>query len=170
MGSNMFERVLLCYDGSAAGRRALKRGAELAILVKAQVYVLSIIPEGIVDPVIVAAAAGHACLVDDEADYRKLLEESIDWLTARGVPAQGYLAKGNIVDQILAHAKQFAVDLIVLGYYPHPSGGYGWSRAPRVSLAERANCCVFVAVTTPNNSSYELPICESVPESILLNP
>src|ERR1700730_14963344 len=124
MGSNMFERVLLCYDGSAAGRRALKRGAELAILVKAQVYVLSIIPDGIVDPVIVAGAAGHACLVDDEADYRNLLEASIEWLKARGVPAQGYLANGNTIDQLLAHAKQLMVDLIVLAHYPHPSGGY----------------------------------------------
>jgi hypothetical protein len=44
---SMFKRVLLCYDGSEAGRRALKRGAELAILVGAQVHVLSIIPIGV---------------------------------------------------------------------------------------------------------------------------
>jgi DNA primase len=30
----MFKRVLLCYDGTLAGRRALLRGAELAILLK----------------------------------------------------------------------------------------------------------------------------------------
>src|SRR5580698_1185965 len=40
----MFKRVLLCYDGSEVGRRALKRGAELAVLLGAHVYVLSIIP------------------------------------------------------------------------------------------------------------------------------
>ena len=49
----MFKRVLLCYDGSLAGRRALRRGAELAIELGAQVYVLSIIPEGALDPVAV---------------------------------------------------------------------------------------------------------------------
>ena len=37
----MFKRVLLCYDGTEAGRRALRRGAELAMLLGAQVYVLS---------------------------------------------------------------------------------------------------------------------------------
>jgi nucleotide-binding universal stress UspA family protein len=57
----MFKRVLLCYDGSEVGRRALKRGAELAILVGARVYVLSIIPSGMADAAVVAgAAAMHA--------------------------------------------------------------------------------------------------------------
>ena len=42
----MFKRVLLCYDGSVAGRRALRRGADLAVHLGAQVYVLSIIPGG----------------------------------------------------------------------------------------------------------------------------
>jgi nucleotide-binding universal stress UspA family protein len=115
----MFKRVLLCYDGSEAGRRALKRGAELAILVGAQVYVLSIIPTGVADAAVVASAAGHACLVDEAGGYRRLLD----------------------------------VDLIVLGHYPHPSGGFWWGSPQRVSLAERANCCVFVAVNASAEAS-----------------
>src|SRR5216683_8270439 len=97
----MFKRVLLCYDGSEAGRRALKRGAELAILVGAQVYVLSIIPTGMADAAVAASAAGHACLVDEAGGYRKLLDESIEWLKARGVSAEGYLASGNTIEQII---------------------------------------------------------------------
>ena len=142
----MFKRVLLCYDGSEAGRGALKRGAELAILVGAQVYVLSIIPTGVAGAAVVASAAGHACLVDEEDGYRQLLDESIDWLKARGVQAEGYLASGNIIEQIVAFSRRLGVDLIVLGHYPQPSGGFWWGSPQRVSLAERANCCVFVAV------------------------
>ena len=146
----MFKRVLLCYDGSEVGRRALRRGAELAILVGAQVYVLSIIPAGVTDAAVAAGAAGHACLVDEAGDYRKLLDQSIEWLKARGVAAEGYLASGNTIEQIVAFARRLAVDLIVLGHYPQPSGGFWWGRPQRVSLAERANCCVFVAVTVPD--------------------
>jgi nucleotide-binding universal stress UspA family protein len=142
----MFKRVLLCYDGTEVGRRALKRGAELAILVGAQVYVLSIIPGGVADAAVLAGAAGHACLVDDTAGYRKLLDESIDMLKARGVAAEGFLARGNIIEQIIAFARRLAIDLIVLGHYPQPSGGFWWGGGNRTSLAERANCCVFVAV------------------------
>jgi nucleotide-binding universal stress UspA family protein len=149
----MFKRVLLCYDGSEAGRRALKRGAELAILLGAHVYVLSIIPGGVTDAAVAAGAAGHACLVDEAGAYRKLLDESIEWLKARGVQAEGYLAGGNIIEQIITFSRRLAIDLIVLGHYPQPSGGFWWGSPQRASLAERANCCVFVAV----NASEEAP-------------
>ena len=145
----MFKRVLLCYDGSEVGRRALKRGAELAILVRAQVYVLSIIPAGVTSAAVVTGAAGHTCLVDEAGGYRKLLDESIEWLKARGVSAEGYLASGNTIEQIVAFSRRLAIDLIVLGHYPQPSGGFWWGSPQRVSLAERANCCVFVAVNVP---------------------
>jgi len=149
----MFKRVLLCYDGTDVGRRALKRGTELAILLGAHVYVLSIIPNDVASAAVVAGAAGHACLVDEAGDHRKLLDESIEWLKARGVAAEGYLASGNTIEQITAFSKRLAVDLIVLGHYPQPAGGFWWwSGAERVSLAERANCCVFVAVNTPDKS------------------
>jgi len=144
----MFKRVLLCYDGTEVGRRALKRGAELAILVGANVYVLSIVPSGVGEASVMAAAAGHVCLVDETSAHRKLLDESIQLLKARGVAAEGYLASGNTVEQIIAFSRRLAIDLIVLGHYPQPSGGFWWGAAHRTSLAERANCCVFVAVNT----------------------
>jgi nucleotide-binding universal stress UspA family protein len=149
----MFKRVLLCYDGTEVGRRALKRGAELAILVGAHVYVLSIIPSGVTDAAVAAGAAGHACLVDEPRGYRKLLDESIELLKARGVSAEGYLASGNTIEQIIAFSRRLAIDLIVLGHYPQPSGGFWWGSPQRASLAERANCCVFVAVNTPEGAT-----------------
>jgi nucleotide-binding universal stress UspA family protein len=149
----MFKRVLLCYDGSEVGRRALKRGAELAILVGAHVYVLSIIPSGVADAAVVAGAAGHACLVDEARGSDKLLDESVGWLKACGVSAEGYLASGNIIEQIIAFSRRLAIDLIVLGHYPQPSGGFWWGTPNRASLAERANCCVLVAVNVSVEAS-----------------
>jgi nucleotide-binding universal stress UspA family protein len=147
----MFSHVLLCYDGSQAGRRALRRGAELAILVGAKVYVLSIVPEGMANPVVAAGAAGQLCLVDENGEFRRLLDESVVWLKERGVAAEGYLTNGNIIDQIVTFSKRLSIDLIVLGHYPQPAGGWWWSGPQRVSLAERANCCVFVAVNSPDD-------------------
>jgi nucleotide-binding universal stress UspA family protein len=145
----MFKRVLLCYDGSEAGRRALRRGAELAILLDSKVFVLSIVPSEELDPSLLAAAAGHACLVDDKAThYKKLLDESVAWLTSKGVSTEGFLSGGNTLDQITAHAKRLEIDLVVLGYYPQPSGGFWWSKGSRSTLAERVNCCILVASET----------------------
>ncbi len=156
----VFKRVLLCYDGSKAGRRALKRGAELAVLLNARVYVLSIIPQGLVDPVVLAGVSGHACLVDNDHGFRKMLDESIDWLKQRGVEAEGYLTSGNTIEQILAHAKRLAIDLIVLGHYPQPSGGFWWSSGQRGTLAERAKCCIFVAVEADAEASASRSLSE----------
>jgi nucleotide-binding universal stress UspA family protein len=142
----MFKRVLLCYDGSAAGRRALQRGADLSIFLNAQVYVLSIIPAGVLDPVLAAGAAGHACIVNEDDGYRKLLDDSVGWLKMRGLAAEGYLTSGNTIDRILEYAHKLAIDLIVLGHYPRPAGGFWWSNSSRATLAERARCCILVVV------------------------
>jgi nucleotide-binding universal stress UspA family protein len=155
----MFQRVLLCYDGSDAGRRALKRGAELAILLKAQAHVLLITSSGIDDPFLAAGATGHACILGDATNrHEKMLSESVEWLRARGISAQSHITQGNIVDQIVAYTKKLGIDLIVLGHYPRPSGGFWWGASQRGSLAERAHCCVFVAVDNPGD-----PVAAPVP-------
>jgi nucleotide-binding universal stress UspA family protein len=145
----MYKQVLLCYDATDAGRRALRRGAELAILLGAEVHLLSIVPAGFADPVLSAGILGHPCIA--AGDARKMLDESVDWLKTQGITAKGYLASGNTIDQILAHTKRLAIDLIVLGHYPQRSGGFWWTGSSRVSLAESANCCVLVAVDSANH-------------------
>jgi len=142
----MFKRVLLCYDGTEAGRRALRRGAELAILLGAHVAVLSIVTDGVGNAAVLAGAAGQACIVDEPAQYRKLLTESIDWLKARGVSAEGHLTSGDYLEQIIAFSARLNIDLIVMGHYPRPTGGSWWSSSQRASLADRVKCCIFVAV------------------------
>ena len=142
----MFSNVLLCYDGSSAGRAALRQGAELAILVGARVHVLSIISSELPDPAVLAGAAGHVCMIDREGDSRRLLDESIAWLQSRGLTATGYLTQGHTIEQIVAHSKQLAVDLVVVGHYPRSAGGRWWAGSERQSLAERVNCAVFIAV------------------------
>ena len=149
----MFKRVLLCYDGSEAGQRALRRGADLAVQLGADVFVLSIVPDTVANAAVIAGAIGEACVVVDSPGYQRLLKESLAWLAGRGVTAEGYLASGNTVDQIVAHAKRLSIDLIVLGHYPQPRGGLWWSNAAqRGSLTERAGCCVFVAVAEPKGA------------------
>jgi nucleotide-binding universal stress UspA family protein len=148
----VFKRVLLCYDGTAAGRRALRRGADLAILLNSEVHVLSIVQSDNPSAAVMAGASGHACLFDESRAHRKLLDESLEWLTARGVSARGSLASGDTSDLIVTYAAQLKVDLIVLGHYPRATGGFWWTSRNRASLADRVRCCVFVAVAESEGS------------------
>jgi len=151
----MFERVLLCYDDSVAGRRALKRGAQLVILAKAEAFVLAIGSRAMSDAVVAASAVGQICLVDAESEQRKSLDKSIAWLKERGVAAEGDLARGNAVDAIVSYSKRLSIDLVVVGHYPKSSGGRWWSGRERASLAERLDCCVFIAGNEAHpNSGY----------------
>jgi nucleotide-binding universal stress UspA family protein len=142
----MFKRVLLCYDGSVKGRRALRHGAELAGLVGARVYVLSVVPN-VVGVVSAAHAAGCSGGVDFELGHRQLLGESVEWLKARGIAAEGFLARGDIINEIVAYAKRLTVDLIVVGHYPHAPGGRWWAGPRRLALAEQVSCSVLIAVS-----------------------
>ena len=145
----MFKHVLLCYDGTAAGRRALRRGAELAILLNSEVHVLSIVHAEIPRAAVLAGASGHTCLIDEAQQDRTLLDESIEWLSTRGVSAKGSIATGDTSDVIATFARQLQIDLIVLGHYPRPTGGFWWTSRNRASLADRVRCCIFVAVAGP---------------------
>jgi nucleotide-binding universal stress UspA family protein len=149
----MFKRMLLCSDGSDRGRRALRRGAELAVFFGAQVHVLSIIPNNRADSAIAAAAFGYACLADEVGTHRRLLDASIEWLGKHGVTAHGYLASGDTPNQIASYANRLAIDLIVLGNYPQTSGGSWWSGPKRPSLSERVGCCILVAVDAVDDPS-----------------
>jgi nucleotide-binding universal stress UspA family protein len=142
----MFERVLLCQDGSDAGRVALKRGAELAIYLNAKVFVLSIVSDAAFDAASNALSLGYASVVNSEVEYRRSLEESVGRLKARGVEAEGFLARGNTIDTIVEYSKRLSIDLIVVGHYPKPAGGRWWSGPERAALAERVSCSVLIAM------------------------
>jgi nucleotide-binding universal stress UspA family protein len=156
----MFKRILLCYDGSEAGRTALKQGAELAVFVKAEVHLLSVLQAGAADPVMVAAAAGHACVVDDIGLSQRMLAESVERLRARGVLAHGHITRGDTIDEIVAYAKSLRVDLIVVGHYPRVDGRW-WAGSKKAALAERVNCSVFIAVSDASLPSGIKPVTDA---------
>lgn len=145
-GVGMFKNVLICHDGSAAGLRALKRGAELAILLKPKVHVLSFYSSCHSEAFMAANAVGVQCVVDLESEHQSSLEQCVAWLTARGIQAEGHIAHGNTIDEIVEHARRLAIDLIVVGHYPKAGGGRWWSGKDRAALTERVNCSVFIAV------------------------
>jgi nucleotide-binding universal stress UspA family protein len=152
----VFNRVLLCYDGSADGRRALKRGAEFAILVGAEVHVLSILAGNSISPAVLAAAQGHACLVDEEQRCRELLDDCIARLKSRGVKAHAHLARGETIPAIVAYSKKLAADLIVVGHYPNanrlPSKSIAASSSPLVRVLSKLPCGTFINPSPPDNT------------------
>jgi nucleotide-binding universal stress UspA family protein len=139
----MYRRVLLCYDGTREGRKALRQGADVVLCMKSEAYLLAIcqnlvasaIPEG-VTPMLVEQE-------DERANA--LLQEGIAWLRERGVTAKGALEYGNAVDRISETARNIGADLIVLGHRPRGALARWWSESDEESLLERVSCSILVA-------------------------
>ena len=45
----MYKKVLLAYDGSVEGRRALREGAKLAQLCRSEVFLLAVVEVSVLD-------------------------------------------------------------------------------------------------------------------------
>ncbi len=141
----MFSKVLLCYDGTAEGRRALRQGADVVLCMHSEAYLLAIcrnylsaaVPEG-VTPALAEAE-------DDRA--QKLLDEGVRWLRERGVRAQGSLDYGRPVDCIAARAEEIGADLIVVGHKRRSRLARWWSEADEETLLERVGCSILAAAS-----------------------
>jgi nucleotide-binding universal stress UspA family protein len=140
----MYRRVLLCYDGTREGRRALRQGADVVIAMKCEAYLLAVTPSLV--GAVVPDAVTPELIQSEERHAATLLEEGVRWLQERGVKAQGSLEVGNAVECIAAIAERIGADLIVLGHRPRGRLARWWSESDEESLLERVKCSILVAV------------------------
>ena len=136
--------MLLCYDGTREGRRALRQGADVVIAMKSEAYLLAICQSLVTSAIPDAVTPG---LVESEdARANGLLEEGVAWLRERGVKAEGALEYGNAVECISEAAKRIGADLIVLGHKHRGPLARWWSESDEATLLERVACSILVAV------------------------
>ncbi len=143
----MYQSILLCYDGTAEGRRALRHGADVAIAMKSRAYLLAIcrnmlassVPEGVTPELV------HC----EQATASQLLTEGVQWLKDHGVPAEGQLAFGNPMVHIPEVAKRIGADLIVVGYRYRTRLAKWWSEEEEATLLTKVTCSILVAMDNP---------------------
>jgi nucleotide-binding universal stress UspA family protein len=143
----MYQKILLCYDGTIEGRRALRQGAEVAMAMKSQAYLLAIcrdmlataVPEG-VTPELMQCEASTA---------QTLLAEGIQWLRDHDVPSEGSLVYGDPLTRIPDIANRIGADLVVVGYRYRSRLARWWSESEEVTLLHKLHCSLLVAVAQP---------------------
>jgi nucleotide-binding universal stress UspA family protein len=138
-----FRRILLCYDGTREGRRALLQGAELAEDIGAETHLLAIasaVGGGLVEqPSAIAVQA-------EEDTVKEVLREGVERLKARGLRATGHLVFGSAVDCIPTAARDLAVDLIVVGYRPTGIAARWWAGPGKAQLLDLVSCSILVSI------------------------
>lgn len=142
----MFRRILLAYDGSESGRRALLECGDVANLMRADIKLLAVTPS--MPPVYVGEGFIPTETLDVEKErFRAVLDDGIRQLEARGFACQGQLSFGEPVDEIARVAEEWSADLIVIGHRRAGNWAERWWRGSlSKSLVEIAPCSVLVAV------------------------
>jgi nucleotide-binding universal stress UspA family protein len=140
----MYGRVLLCYDGTQEGRRALRQGADVVIAMNAEAYLLAIC-RSLVTTAIPDAVTPELVNCEDR-QATALMEEGVRWLQERGVKAEGSLEFGNPAECIAEVAERIGADLIVLGHKTRGRLARWWSESEEETLLERVRCSILVAV------------------------
>jgi len=143
----MYRTILLCYDGTPEGRRALRHGADVAMAMKSNAYLLAIcrnllstaVPEGITPELV-------RC---EEETAQALLTEGVQWLKDHGVPAEGQLVFGNPMVHIPEVAQRIHADLIVLGHRYRTRMAKWWSEDEETTLLNKVTCSILVAMEPP---------------------
>jgi nucleotide-binding universal stress UspA family protein len=142
-----YRKILLAYNGSAEGKRALLECAELANFLGAETHLLAVasmppslfLTEGFVP---------EELLEEEKKRTQQVLDEGIATLKERGFAAAGHLAVGEPVEEICRRAKDLAVDLVVVGHNQNTSfAARWWKGSVGASLLDYSPCSILIALS-----------------------
>jgi nucleotide-binding universal stress UspA family protein len=148
----MYKKVLLAYDGSIEGRRALREGAKLAQFCGAEVFLLAVVETA---PALATLEGGVAISMDDQiAAYKAILAEGVERLKAMGFTPTSRLGMGSAELEIAGVAEEIGANLVVVGHRPTGTLARWWFGSVGTYLIEHLRCSVLVAQTEIDDDQF----------------
>lgn len=144
----MYKTILLAYDGSEPGQRALLDCQEIGQWSHAQLHLVAVMAPPMAMVTVDAWALGPPAESEQRAHHQSVLDAGLQRLRAAGLQAEGQVVVGSAVEAIVAVAKAVRAELIVLGHKHLESWTERWWRGAPVSksLIEFAPCSVLVVI------------------------
>ena len=144
----MYKRILLAYDGSQSGQKALLDCREIAQWSQATLSLVAVTPLSM-QMIGVEGGVYDKTLAEHEKEkYTGILAEGVRQLADSGHQASGDVLLGDTVEEITRYASKIEADLIVVGHR-HLEGWAArwWRGSVSKSLIEHAPCSVLVVIT-----------------------
>ena len=143
----MYKRILLAYDGSQAGQKALLDCAELAQWSRAELFLVAVMPIPLTTIGPEGGIYGLETQELERKEYQQTLEGGLQRLRDAGLAATGALLSGDSVDAIVRSAQDNKADLIIVGHKHLNSWAQRWWRGSvSRALIEHSPCSVLVAI------------------------
>jgi nucleotide-binding universal stress UspA family protein len=113
----MFRDLLVAFDGSLHGQRALAEARDLAQATAGRLTVMTVVPEP--STWVLSGGYGAAVNLDElmaeiDREYQTMLDSALDTI-ADDVPVNKILTRGSAGPSIVAEASANDHDLIVMG-------------------------------------------------------
>jgi nucleotide-binding universal stress UspA family protein len=147
----MYKRILLAYDGTREGIIALREGALLAKQFGAQVFLLSVLPEG--QSLVTDAPYGDV-VRQQMSSYKELLAKGRDALNRLGLNPVAKLVVGEPALQIGAYAAEVGADLVVLGHRKQNLLQRWWSGSTGSYVSDHVTCSVLIGRNLVSDEHY----------------
>jgi nucleotide-binding universal stress UspA family protein len=144
----VYKTIVLAYDGSESGQKALLDCQEIGQWSHARLHLVAVLP--LQTPSMPVEGWSYSAEAEEaeRERYQGVLDAGVTRLRGCGLEVQGELVTGNSVDQIVRVAKAVNADLIVVGHRHLESWAERWWRGGSVSkhLIEHSPCNVLVAI------------------------
>ena len=143
----MYKKILLAYDGSQSGQKALLDCQDLAQWSHAELSLVAVLPINIGLVSTEGGVYDSGMMEREKQGMQAVLDEGLEHLKTAGFPATGALLTGDTVDEITEYAKQIQADLIVVGH-KHLDGWAArwWKSSVSTALIAQAPCSVLVTI------------------------
>ncbi len=144
----MYKQILLAYDGSRSGQKALLDCRDIAEWGQASLTLVAVTPL-YMDVIGVEGGMYDSNLAEQQKEkYTDILDAGLGQLAQSGHQATGEVLLGDTVDEITKYARKIEADLIVVGHR-HLDGWAArwWRGSVSKSLIEHAPCNVLVVIT-----------------------
>jgi nucleotide-binding universal stress UspA family protein len=147
----MYDKVLLAYDGSIEGRRALREGARIAQFCRSEVFLLAVVE---VSAGTGTLEGGLVIPITEQVEiYQKILGEGVERLKAMGFSPTARLGMGEAGREIAAVAEEIGANLVVIGHRPDGPLARWWFSVGTY-LVKHLRCSVLVAQTEIGDEEF----------------
>lgn len=144
----MYKKILLAYDGSDAGQKALLDCKDVAQWSQADLHLVAVMPSAMS---FVGLEGGVYDVELEERERRKyqgVLEDGLRRMADAGWTARGEVVTGEAIEEITKAARTIGADLIVVGHKHLDSWAARWWRGSiSGALIEHSPCSVLVVIT-----------------------
>ena len=144
----MYKRIVLAYDGSDAGQKALLDCKDVAHWGQSEVFLIAVMPSAMSFVGLEGGVYDVELEEREKKKYQSVLEDGLRRLSEAGWAARGEVVTGEAIDEINKFAAKVNADLIVVGHKHLDSWAARWWRGSiSGALIEHAPCSVLVVIT-----------------------